>query len=218
MKKLINMVLAMAVALILAITPTVIVTAAMAEELDYDRNEYSFEVHTDDTYPGYWQQTERMSYVMTFDPKPIKLVRYGKSAKLTADVTTAARVILIDYYDGRNWKRAGTYSNAPCKGSVVVSNDSQIKLIRATDNYSSWGHLKVVQNGKTLYNVRKYHAHDMNAAIALCINDSLVNQMRKQVKRTRTFNIPIKAEKYRIECIYTSLRGNNSYSNWIVVR
>ena len=218
MKKLINGILAMILAMVLTIMPTVIVTAAMAEELDYDRNEYSFDVHTDDSYPGYWQQDERMSYVMTFDPKPIKLTRYGKTTKLTADVTTAARVILIDYYDGKNWKRAGTYTNAPCKGSVVASTDSQIKLIRATDNYSSWGHIKVVQNGKTLYEKRKFHPNDMNAALAFCITDGFVNQIRKSVKRTRTFNIPVKAEKYRIECIYTSLRGNNSYSNWVVVR
>ena len=206
-------VIAVIVALALTIMPTAVVSAALAEDLDYNDTEYSFDVTTDKEYPGYWRQDERCAWVVTYAPRIKKVVTGAKTTKVTADVTTSARVVMISWYDGKSWSKPKAYSNFPCNGSIIARNDSQIKLYK-NGSYSSWLKITVTQKGRELYSIKKYHPNDLNASYALAIDDFLLEQIRKTVARERTFTIPCKAKKIKIRCVYTGMNGN-SYSRWI---
>ena len=200
----------------MTITPSFVVTAALAEELDYNDTEYSFDAESDTSYPGYYRQNEKCAWVVTYAPKVKKVTRYANSVKVTAEVTTSPKVVMIQWYDGKKWSKPKAYSNAPCKGTIIARNENQIRMYK-DGSYSSWIKVTVEQRKHELYSIKKYHPHDLDASFAIAVDDFLLGQIRTTVRRERTFNIPCRATKIRMRAVYAGFKGN-SYSNWIVVR
>ena len=191
------------------------VNAAMAYELDYTNIDYSFHITRDKSYPGSYQQDEKCGYVVTFAPKIIEVKRGPTTTKVTAEVTDSARVVMIQWKDGNEW-HTKPYSNQWCFGPVIARTSSQIKL-KQDGNYSSWTQITVTQGKDVLYKAKKYHPNDLQAGYAVGIDNKLVNYLRNEVSRQRTYNIPCHASVIRMRLVYTGFKGN-SYSRWVEVK
>lgn len=169
---------------------------------------------------GWWPEDstsyETIIETITFSPKVISVTPYSRSTKIKADVTTAARLIVVRYtVDGKKWEQK-TFRNTSHVGPVTAHRKWQCKLHAKEDYYSSWCARQFKQAGKTLD--YKKVAHTRGQMAQVYFDDYLIDRIRTKVKCVKVLNLPVRAKEIRIRYVYTGLHGGNNYSRWLKVR
>ena len=146
----------------------------------------------------------------------ISIVPYSKTTKITADITTAARLVIVRYTgDGKHWEQK-SFRNTSYVGPVTAHRKWQLKLHAKTDRYTSWCARQFKQAGKTLD--YKKVAHTKGQGAQLFFDDVLIDSVRRKVKCVKTLNIPERVQMMRVRYVYTALHGGNAYTRWETVK
>lgn len=203
-------------AVILAVTPL----SVHAEKRDWwptqvDEDDYYHNLDQVGEWPNDVISNEVMIETVTFRPKVLSAVPYSRTTKITADITTAARLVIVKYTaDGKHWEQR-SFRNTGYKGPVTAHRKWQLKLHAKTDRYTSWCARQFKQAGKTI----DYKKTAMlNGPMAqLYFDDHLIDGIRNKVKCIKVLNIPARAKQVSIRYVYTGLHGN-SYSEWRTIK
>ncbi len=183
-----------------------------------DQIDESNEIH-DIKVIGWWPNNslckETAINTILFRPKVTSAKAYSKSTKVTADVTTAARVIIIKYSaDGKHWEIMSC-RNAGYKGPVICIRKWQGKLHAKEDSYSSWC-ARQFKQGKVTLDYKKV-AHTKGQGAQLYFDDRLIDGIRRKVSCVRTLNIPARAKVIKIRYAYTGMT-KECFSEWLTIR
>lgn len=204
-------------AVILATTPI----SVHAQQRDWwptqvDEDDFYYDFKQTGKWPNDVTSIETIIETVTFRPKVISVVPYSKTTKITADITTAARVIIVRYTaDGKHWQQK-SFRNASYAGPVTAHRKWQSKWHSKDDHYSSWCARQFVQAGKTID--YKKVAHTKGQGAQLYFDDVLINSIRRKVKCVKTLNIPARVQMMRIRYAYTALHGGDAYTRWETVK
>lgn len=207
---------ALLLAVILATTPL----SARAEKRDWwptqvDEDDFYYDFKQVGKWPHDVTSTETIIETVTFRPNVISVVPYSKTTKITADITTAARLVIVRYTaDGKHWEQK-IFRNASYAGPVRAHRKWQDKWHSKDDHYSSWCARQFKQAGKTLD--YKKTACLRSQMAQLYFDDQLIDYVRRKVKSIKVLNIPVRAKQVSIRYVYTGLHGN-SYSEWEVLK
>ena len=203
-------------AVILAVTPL----SVHAEKRDWwptqvDEDDYYHNLDQVGEWPNDVTSIETMIETVTFRPKVLSAVPYSRTTKITADITTAARLVIVKYTaDGKHWEQR-SFRNTGYKGPVTAHRKWQLKLHAKTDRYTSWCARQFKQGGVTI-NYKKTAM--LNGPMAqLYFDDHLIDGIRSKVKCIKVLNIPVRAKQIQIRYVYTGLHGN-SYSEWRTIK
>ena len=194
--------------------------ARAAERRDWwpdqvDGNDYYHNLDQIGKWPNDVTSIETMIETVTFRPRVLSAVPYSRTTKITADITTAARLVIVKYTaDGKRWEQR-SFRNTGYKGPVTAHRKWQLKLHAKTDRYTSWCARQFKQAGVTI----DYKKTAMlNGPMAqLYFDDHLIDGIRSMVKCIKVLNIPVRAKQIQIRYVYTGLHGN-SYSEWRTIK
>lgn len=176
-----------------------------------DQNDYYHNLDQVGVWPNDVISNEAMIETVTFRPRVLSVVPYSRTTKITADITTAARLVIVKYTaDGKHWEQR-SFRNTSYIGPVTAHRKWQVKAHVKKDYYSSWCARQFKQAGKTI----DYKKTAMlNGPMAqLYFDDHLIDNIRAKVKCVKVLNIPVRAKQISIRYVYTGLHGN-SYSEW----
>ena len=211
MKKLV----AMMMALIILVPINV-----QAQERDWwptqvDEDDYYYNFDQIGRWPHDVTSIETIIETVTFNPKVISVIPYSKTTKITADITTAARLVIVRYTaDGKNWQQK-IFRNASYAGPVTAHRKWQDMWHSKGDYYTSWCRRQFKQGGKTI--AYKQTPTERGQMAQLFFDDHLIDGVRRKVKCVRTLNIPVRAKQVSIRYVYTGLHGN-AYTRWETVK
>lgn len=180
-----------------------------------DSNDYYHNLDQVGQWPNDVISTETMIETVTFRPRVLSAVPYSRTTKITADITTAARLVIVKYTaDGKHWEQR-SFRNTSYIGPVTSNRKWQVKAHVKKDYYSSWCARQFKQAGKTI----DYKKTAMlNGPMAqLYFDDHLIDRIRNKVKCIKVLNIPARARQIQIRYVYTGLHGN-SYSEWLTAK
>ena len=212
MKRLLTLMLAV----ILAVTPL----SVHAEKRDWwptqvDEDDYYYNFDQIGRWPHDVTSIETIIETVTFNPKVLSVIPYSKTTKITADITTAARVIIVRYTaDGKHWEQR-SFRNASYVGPVTAHRKWQDMWHSKGDYYTSWCRRQFKQGNKTI--AYKQTPTERGQMAQLFFDDKLIDSVRRKVKCVRTLNIPVRAKQVSIRYVYTGLHGN-SYSEWEILK
>ncbi len=180
-----------------------------------DENDYYYNFETIGKWPSDVTSKETVRETVTFRPRVLSVTPYSKTTKITADITTAARVVIVRYTtDGKHWQQK-SFRNTSYVGPVVALRKWQSKLHSKEDYYSSWCARQFTQAGKTLD--YKKVAHTRGQMAQLYFDDVLIDSVRRKVKCVKVLNIPVRAKQISVRYVYSGFHGN-SYSEWKTVK
>ena len=212
MKRLLTLMLAV----ILATTPL----SVHAEKRDWwptqvDEDDYYYNFDQIGRWPNDVTGIETIIETVTFRPKVLSVVPYSKTTKITADITTSARVIIVRYTaDGKHWQQK-SFRNASYVGPVTAHRKWTSMWHSKGDYYTSWCGRQFKQAGKTID--FKQTPIERGQMAQLFFDDHLIDGVRRKVKCVRTLNIPVRAKYVSIRYVYTGQHGN-SFSEWEVMK
>ena len=180
-----------------------------------DENDLHYNFRTIGKWPNDVMSIETIIETVTFRPKVLSVVPYSKNTKITADITTAARVVIVRYTaDGKHWQQK-SFRNASYVGPVRAHRKWQDMWHSRGDYYTSWCRRQFKQGNKTI--AYKQTPTERGQMAQLFFDDQLIDSVRRKVKCVRTLNIPVRAKQVSIRYVYTGLHGN-SYSEWEVLK
>lgn len=191
---------------------------ARAETRDWwptqvDEDDYYYNFDQIGKWPNDVTSIETIVETVTFSPKVLSVVPYSKTTKITADITTAARVIIVRYTaDGKHWQQK-SFRNASYAGPVTAHRKWRSQWHSKGDYYTSWCGRQFKQGGKTIN--FKQTPTERGQMAQLFFDDHLIDSIRRKVKCVKTLNIPARAKRIAVHYVYTGLHGN-SYSTWEV--
>ncbi len=193
---------------------------ARAETRDWwptqvDEDDFYYDFKQVGKWPNDVTSIETIIETVTFNPKVISIVPYSKSTKITADITTAARLVIVRYTaDGKHWQQK-IFRNASYAGPVTAHRKWQDKWHSKRDYYSSWCARQFKQAGKTID--YKKTACLRSQMAQLYFDDKLIDSVRRKVKCIKVLNLPVRTKQVSIRYVYSGLHGN-SYSEWEVLK
>lgn len=191
-----------------------------AQERDWwpvqvDEDDFYYDFKQVGKWPNDVTSIETIIETVTFRPNVISVVPYSKTTKITADITTAARVVIVRYTaDGKHWEQR-SFRNASYVGPVTAHRKWQDMWHSKGDYYTSWCRRQFKQGNKTI--AYKQTPTERGQMAQLYFDDKLIDSVRRKVKCVRTLNIPVRAKQVSIRYVYTGLHGN-SYSEWEIMK
>lgn len=212
MKRLLTLMLAV----ILATTPL----SAHAQQRDWwptqvDEDDYYYNFDQIGRWPHDVTSIETIIETVTFNPKVLSVIPYSKTTKITADITTAARLVIVRYTaDGKNWQQK-IFRNASYAGPVRAHRKWQDMWHSKGDYYTSWCRRQFKQGNKTI--AYKQTPTERGQMAQLFFDDKLIDSVRRKVKSIKVLNLPVRAKEVSIRYVYTGLHGN-SYSEWEIMK
>ena len=203
-------------AVILATTPL----SAHAQQRDWwptqvDEDDYYYNFDQIGRWPHDVTSIETIIETVTFNPKVLSVIPYSKTTKITADITTAARLVIVRYTaDGKNWQQK-IFRNASYAGPVRAHRKWQDMWHSKGDYYTSWCRRQFKQCNKTI--AYKQTPTERGQMAQLFFDDKLIDSVRRKVKSIKVLNLPVRAKEVSIRYVYTGLHGN-SYSEWEIMK
>ena len=193
---------------------------ARAETRDWwptqvDEDDFYYDFKQVGKWPNDVTSIETIIETVTFRPKVLSVVPYSKTTKITADITTAARLVIVRYTaDGKHWQQK-IFRNASYAGPVRAHRKWQDMWHSKGDYYTSWCRRQFKQAGKTI--AYKQTPTERGQMAQLFFDDKLIDSVRRKVKSIKVLNLPVRAKQVSIRYVYTGLHGN-SYSEWEVLK
>lgn len=164
------------------------------------------------------EQRGHTRHIITYAPEQVTAKAYADHITVSADVTTAASSVVIQWSTDPSFKKnvkVITRSNAKQRGPVYCFLKYDYKNNAGKINYV--GDRTFRQSGRTL-NYRHLKSHDRWDG--LVINYQSVSATRKKVTCVQSYKIPVKyGRKYyvRVYLIYPGIH-ENLYSRRIAVK
>ena len=193
---------------------------ARAETRDWwptqvDEDDFYYDFKQTGKWPHDVTSTETIIETVTFRPKVLSVAPYSKTTKITADITTAARLVIVRYTaDGKNWQQK-IFRNASYAGPVTAHRKWQDMWHSKGDYYTSWCRRQFKQGNKTI--AYKQTPTERGQMAQLYFDDTLIDSVRRKVECMKALNIPVRAKEVSIRYVYSGLHGN-SYSEWEVLK
>lgn len=194
--------------------------ARAAEKRDWwptqiDENDEYNDFRKDGEWPDDVVSNETVKDVITFRPMIAGVQKMNSSVKVIADITTASRVVVIQYtVDGKRWYQK-SYRNVRYNVPVVCTRKWQC-VLHKDDTGSSWCARQFKQGKQPLDFKKVFHPRDYMAQ--LYFDDYIIDRtIRPKVVNPVILSIPARAKKFKIRYVYTGFNGD-IFSDWVEVK